>query len=83
MIMAHNSLSLLLTHLCIDHQGKNCNFLSDRGYSSFCHWQHTSIKGTFRSSMFSWVFEIQEHSHDEITGTAADAVVERCFLVLS
>lgn len=37
---------------------------------------------TFRESIFLRVFEIQEHSHEEITATAADVVVERCFLVL-
>ena len=80
--MAHNCFVLLLTHLHISHQGKNCNFLSDMGYSSFCQWQHTRIKGTFRESIFSWVFEIQEHNNDEITATAADVVVKGCFLVL-
>lgn len=62
--------------------GKKCNFLSDMGYSFFCQWQNTRIKRTFRHSIFLWVFEIQEHNHNEVTATAADAVVEGYFLVL-
>lgn len=82
MIMVHNTFVLLLTQLPIGHKGKNCNFLSDMGYSSFWQWQHARIKGTFMQSIFLCVLKYKEHNHDEITVTAADAVVEGHFLVL-
>lgn len=81
MIMAHNSLVLLLTYLHIAHLGKTCNFPSAMCYFFFCQWQHTRMKVIFRESIFLWVFEIQEHNHDERTVTAADIVVAGGLLV--